>query len=202
MATKSMSVREVFDTHPFSAYQVWICFLCFCVTFLDGFDLTVIGVALPKIAEFLHSKPSALGFAMSAGQVGALIGALCLGTLADRWGRRGMLFVSAFVFGIFTIAISFITSVEQLALFRFIAGLGLGGAVPNALAFGCEYAPSNMRATLTTIMYAGMAIGSTTAGLSAAYLLPNFGWQSVFASRRHRAVRDRHRRRHLSSRVS
>jgi AAHS family 4-hydroxybenzoate transporter-like MFS transporter len=180
MAGKRVSIAEIFDAGPFSPYQIWVCFLCFCVTFLDGFDLTVIGVALPKIADFLHSKPGALGLALSAGQVGPLIGAIGLGMLADRWGRKQMLFISAIIFGVFTMLTAYITSVEQLALFRFLAGIGLGGAVPNALAFGCEYAPTRMRATLTTTMYAGMAVGSVTAGLSAAYLLPHYGWQSLF----------------------
>lgn len=180
MSSKTVSITEIFDVSPFSPYQIWVCFLCFCVTFLDGFDLTVIGVALPKIADFLHSKPGALGLALSAGQVGPLIGAVVLGMLADRFGRKQMLFISSLAFGVFTMLTAYITSVEQLALFRFLAGIGLGGAVPNALAFGCEYAPTRMRATLTTTMYAGMAVGSVTAGLSAAYLLPHYGWQSLF----------------------
>jgi MFS transporter, AAHS family, 4-hydroxybenzoate transporter len=180
MSSKTISITEIFDISPFSSYQIWVCFLCFCVTFLDGFDLTVIGVALPKIADFLHSKPGALGLALSAGQVGPLIGAVGLGMLADRFGRKQMLFISSLTFGLFTMLTAYITSVEQLALFRFLAGIGLGGAVPNALAFGCEYAPTRMRATLTTTMYAGMAVGSVTAGLSAAYLLPHYGWQSLF----------------------
>jgi AAHS family 4-hydroxybenzoate transporter-like MFS transporter len=103
-----------------------------------------------------------------------------LGTLADRWGRKLMLFVSAFIFGVFTCLTAYITTVEQLAVCRLLAGLGLGGAIPNALAFGCEYAPSRLRASLTTTMYAGMPIGSMIAGLSASYLLPNYGWQSLF----------------------
>jgi AAHS family 4-hydroxybenzoate transporter-like MFS transporter len=123
-------------------------------------------VSLPQIAEFLKSTPAALGVAMSAGNVGALIGALVLGMLADRFGRKQMLLVSAFTFGVFTLAIAFIQSVEQLVLLRFIAGLGLGGAVPNALAFGSEYSPSNKRATC--------------AGLFSSYLLPKYGWQSLF----------------------
>ncbi len=69
---------------------------------------------------------------------------------------------------------------EQLILLRFIAGLGLGGAVPNALAFGSEYAPSNKRATLATTMYAGVAIGATCAGLFSSFFLPRYGWQSLF----------------------
>lgn len=154
--------------------------MCFCLTFFDGFDLSLVGVTLPKIAEFLHSKPTALGVVMSAGNAGALIGALVLGLLADRFGRKKMLLVSAFTFGIFTILIYFIQSVEQLATFRFFAGLGLGGAIPNALAFGSEYAPSHKRATLATTMYAGVAIGAVCAGLVASYILPHYGWQSLF----------------------
>ncbi len=177
---RTVSVSEIFDTNPFSSYQVWVCFLSFCIMFLEGFDMMIIGVALPKIADFLHSKPSALGLALSAGQVGPLVGAVGLGMVADRWGRKRTLFLSAIVFGIFTLMTAYITSVQELALLRFLAGIGLGGAIPNALAFGCEYAPGRMRTTLATTMYAGVAVGATTAGLSASYLIPTYGWQSLF----------------------
>jgi AAHS family 4-hydroxybenzoate transporter-like MFS transporter len=99
MAGKAVSVKEVFDTSPFSTYQIGICVLCFLVVFFDGFDLTVIGVALPKIAETLKTSPAALGLAVSAGLVGPLVGALFLGMLADHWGRKQMLFLSSIVFG-------------------------------------------------------------------------------------------------------
>lgn len=180
MENRTVSVRELFDSTQFTPYQMWVSFLCFFVVLLDGFDLTVIGVALPKIAESLHSSPAALGLAVGAGQIGPLVGAIALGTLADRLGRKRMLYISALIFGVFTWLTAYITSVEQLALCRGIAGLGLGGAIPNALAFGCEYAPSRLRASLTTTMYAGMPVGSVIAGISAMYLLPNYGWQSLF----------------------
>jgi AAHS family 4-hydroxybenzoate transporter-like MFS transporter len=180
MSRNPVSVKDILDSGRFTLYQTWICTLCFLLAFFDGFDLSLVGVSLPKISEFLNSTPAALGVAMSAGNVGALIGAFVLGMLADRFGRKQMLLVSAFTFGIFTLAIAFIQSVEQLVLLRFIAGLGLGGAVPNALAFGSEYAPSNKRATLATTMYAGVAIGATCAGLFSSYLLPKYGWQSLF----------------------
>lgn len=178
--SRTISIGEIFDTSQFTSYQFLVCSLCFLVTFLDGFDLTVIGVALPKIADYLHSKPDALGLALAAGQFGPLIGAIVLGMLADRWGRKWMLFISAIIFGVFTLLTAFITSVEQLALYRFLAGLGLGGAVPNALAFGSEYAPSRMRSTVVTAMYAGMPAGATLGALSAVFLLPHYGWQSLF----------------------
>jgi MFS transporter, AAHS family, 4-hydroxybenzoate transporter len=181
MSSREVTIQKAFDSIPrTSPYQIWICFLCFLITFLDGFDLTIIGVAVPKIAEFLHAKPDALGLAMSAGQFGPLIGAIILGMAADRFGRKWMLFGSALVFGLFTLVTVWITNVEQLAILRFIAGIGLGGAVPNALAFGSEYAPSRSRKTFIATIYAGMAVGSTAGGLVAAYFLPRFGWQSLF----------------------
>jgi AAHS family 4-hydroxybenzoate transporter-like MFS transporter len=150
------------------------------VTFLDGFDLTVIGVAIPKIADFLHAKPSALGLAMSTSGIGAIVGSIVLGMLADRFGRKWMLCVSALVFGLFTLLTVSITSVGQLALFRFIAGLGIGGAVPNALAFGSEYASSRLRKTFAATMWAGIPTGATLSGFVGAWFIPKFGWPSLF----------------------
>jgi AAHS family 4-hydroxybenzoate transporter-like MFS transporter len=177
---KRVSVREIFDTNPFSPYQVWVGFLCFCITFFEGFDLMITGVTLPSIAAFLHSKPTALGLAVSAGLVGPLVGAIFLGPLADRWGRKKTLVISAIGFGVFTAMTASIANLQELALFRFLAGVGLGGAIPNSLAFGSEFAPTRMRATLATTMYSGVAVGSVIAGIAAAYLLPAYGWQSLY----------------------
>ncbi|HME44970.1 MAG TPA: MFS transporter [Syntrophorhabdales bacterium] len=180
MAERTVSVSEVFDSSRFTAYQYMVCGICFLVVLLDGFDLTVAGVALPKIADFLHSKPGALGLALSAGQFGPVIGAFLLGTLADRWGRKWMLLVSALIFGVFTAMTVTITSVGHLALYRFLAGIGLGGAVPSALALGSEYAPSRSRASLVTTIYAGIPAGALVGGLLASWLIPHLGWQSLF----------------------
>jgi len=180
MASRKVSVTEIFDTTPFTPYQIWICLLCFCLIIIDGFDLTVIGVAVPKIAEFLHAEPSALGLAISAGLVGPLVGSVAFGMLADLWGRKLMLLISALIFGLFTLLTAYITTVEELALYRFFGGIGLGGAIPNALTFACEYAPSRLRATLTAMMYAGIPVGAVAVALLASHLLPHYGWQSLF----------------------
>ncbi|WP_321532185.1 MFS transporter [uncultured Desulfuromonas sp.] len=177
---KVINVNEAFDDLPFSFYQVWVCLLCFSVVFFDGFDLTVIGVTIPKIAAHLGATPAEMGLAISAGQLGPMIGAVLIGMLADRFGRKKTMFVCALVFGFFTFMISHISSVEELALYRFLAGLGMGGAIPNALAFGSEFAPSRARASLSLYMWAGMPTGAMIAAFSAAYLLPHYGWQSVY----------------------
>lgn len=177
---RTIHVSSVFEKSGFTFYQYLVCFICFLVTFLDGFDLTVIGVALPKLAEHLASEPKELGLALSAGQFGPLVGAIVLGMLADRWGRKWMLFISTVSFGLFTFLTVYVTTPEELAACRFLAGIGLGGAVPNALTLGSEYAPKRFRAMIVASMYAGMPAGAMMGGLLAAYLIPHFGWQSLF----------------------
>ena len=103
-----------------------------------------------------------------------------MGMLADRVGRKRMLIFCALLFGVFTVLQASITSVGELALFRFIGGLGMGGAVPSAISFGAEYSPSRSRATLSTALYAGVPTGATISGLSAVWLLPHMGWQYLF----------------------
>jgi AAHS family 4-hydroxybenzoate transporter-like MFS transporter len=95
-------------------------------------------------------------------------------------GRKWLLVASGLVFGFFTLLTVWITSVEQLALLRFIGGLGLGGALTNAMAFGSEFAPTRLRKTFAATMMAGTPIGALVVGLLAAWFLPRFGWPSLF----------------------
>ncbi|MFN2354486.1 MAG: MFS transporter [Desulfopila sp.] len=180
MTSKTIRIGEMFDDISITPYQYRVGILCILITFLDGFDLTIIGVALPNIAEYLDTSPGALGYALGMGQLGPLFGAIILGMLADRFGRKWMLFFSALVFGFFTLLTPFVTTVEQLGLYRFLAGIGLGGAIPNALAIASEYAPKRSRSFIVATMYAGMPAGAMTGGLLAAYLIPQLGWQSLF----------------------
>lgn len=180
MESRAINVSEIFEAGRFTPYQFLVCFLCFLVTFLDGFDLTLVGVALPKIADTLRADPKALGVALGISQFGPVVGAIVFGMLADRWGRKGTLIFATLLFGVFTFVTAFLTSVAQLTLYRFIAGVGLGGAVPSVLSLGAEYSPSRIRATVLTTMYAGVPGGSMVGGLCAAYLIPHYGWESLF----------------------
>ena len=91
-----------------------------------------------------------------------------------------MLSVSAVVFGLATLLTAFVTNMGQLAVLRLFTGLGAGGAIPIALAFGSEYAPSRLRKTFVASMYMGMPVGGMVGGLVAAYFIPHLGWQSLF----------------------
>jgi AAHS family 4-hydroxybenzoate transporter-like MFS transporter len=148
--------------------------------FFDGFDVVFIGVAVPKMADYLHVKPGDLGVAMSAALFGMLIGSASLGMLADRVGRKVTIVLSCLAFSVLTLLCAFVTSVNQLTLLRFISGLGMGGAIPTIVAFGCEYAPVRSRATVATTLYVGAGVGAAVSGFCAMYLLPRYGWQSLF----------------------
>lgn len=175
-----VNISELIDQLPVSSYQMGIFILCLLVTLLDGFDSQMIGVAGPSIAQTLKLSPKALGVVFSASYFGAMFGALTFGTLADRWGRKRMLIISALLFGGCTLGITQIHTVGQLAVLRLIGGLGLGGAVPNAVAFGTEFSPSRLRASLATLMWVGVPGGSALVGITAAYVLPRYNWQALF----------------------
>jgi AAHS family 4-hydroxybenzoate transporter-like MFS transporter len=116
----------------------------------------------------------------SAGLFGLMIGALTLGPLADRVGRKKIIIFSTLAFGLGTLATAFIQDVNTLLAIRFLTGLGLGGAMPNTIAMTSEFSPHRRRATMVMIMFCGFSAGAALGGLLAAALIPQFGWRSVF----------------------
>src|SRR3982075_4325132 len=109
-----------------------------------------------------------------------MIGALIFGPLADRIGRKKIIILSTLAFGIGTLATAFIQDVNTLLVIRFLTGLGLGGAMPTAVAMTSEFSPHRRRATMVMIMFCGFSVGAALGGLLAAAMIPQFGWRSVF----------------------
>jgi AAHS family 4-hydroxybenzoate transporter-like MFS transporter len=109
-----------------------------------------------------------------------MIGALVLGPLADRIGRKPVLVSSTLVFGVGSLLTATAALPSSLILFRLLTGFGLGGAMPNTIALTSEQTPKRFRATAITTMFCGFSIGAATGGFVAASLITRFGWQSVF----------------------
>lgn len=180
MSATQIDVKALIDERPVGGYRLWILLLCFLSCTVDGYDVQVIGVALPGIREGLHLQPVALGIILTAGQIGVMLGALLLGQLSDRIGRKSVLIGSACTFGIFSLATAWANTVTEITVLRVLAGLGLGGIVPAAMAYSAEYAPQRLKATITTLMWMALPVGGSIVGFSAVWLVPNFGWQSLF----------------------
>jgi AAHS family 4-hydroxybenzoate transporter-like MFS transporter len=182
MATESRSitVNELIDDRPLTGYQMTTILLCGVVLLLDGFDTQAMGFLVPPISEELGIPLSAFGPVFSAGLFGLMIGAMAAGPIADRWGRKWAIIVSALVFGLFSLLTALTNTLNMLVLFRFLTGLGLGGAMPNVVALSSEYAPRRLQPMLVPALFAGMGGGAVLASIVGGALIPLWGWRSVF----------------------
>jgi AAHS family 4-hydroxybenzoate transporter-like MFS transporter len=177
-----VDVAQFIDQQPVGGFQIKLLLTCAAVLFLDGFDTQAIGYVAPALAREWGLTKGALGPVFSAGLFGLMIGALIFGPLADRIGRKKIIIFSTLAFGIGTFATAFINDVNTLLAIRFLTGLGLGGAMPNAVALTSEFSPHRRRATMVMIMFCGFSVGAALGGLLAAALIPHFGWRSVFVA--------------------
>jgi MFS transporter, AAHS family, 4-hydroxybenzoate transporter len=175
-----IDTRALIDESPFGAYQVFVFVLCFLAATIDGYDVQVIGVAAAGIRETLHLQPTTLGLVITAGQVGVMLGAIVLGPLADRIGRKRLMIAAATIFGFFSLLTAVASTVPELVALRVLAGLGMGGIVPAAIAYGAEYAPRRLKATVAAWVWMAVPVGGMIAGFSAVWLLPVWGWQALF----------------------
>ncbi|MFM0716331.1 aromatic acid/H+ symport family MFS transporter [Paraburkholderia strydomiana] len=179
---RNVDVQAFIDEQRFSPYQWTILLLCFLVVAADGFDTAAVGFIAPSLVQQWGIARSSLGPVMSAALVGLGIGALAAGPFADRLGRKTVLVLSVFFFGVWSLAAARANSIEALTLLRFLTGLGLGAAMPNAVTLMSEYAPARLRAVAVNGMFCGFSCGLAIGGVASAWLIPHFGWPSVLVA--------------------
>jgi MFS transporter, AAHS family, 4-hydroxybenzoate transporter len=176
----AVDISQIIDEQPFSRYQLLIAVMCGALVFMDGFDAQAMGFVAPALTAQMKITRAALGPVISIGLFGMMIGALVGGPLADRFGRKPVLVACSMTFGLFSLLTATATSIQELAAFRLLTGLGLGGAMPNSIALTSEYMPKRFRATAVTVTFSGFSIGAAVGGFVAAALIREYGWQSVF----------------------
>ncbi len=150
------------------------------VLFEDGFDAQTIGFLATPIAESRNIPVTSFGPIFSASLIGLMIAAMLAGPIADRWGRKWPIIFSTFTLAVFSMLTAFSTTFNQLLIFRFLTGLGLGGALPNVVALSSEYAPKRLMAVIVSVLFCGLPLGGFVCGMLSSALLPVWGWQSVF----------------------
>ncbi|HXJ02918.1 MAG TPA: MFS transporter, partial [Micropepsaceae bacterium] len=180
MAEDIVNVTEIIDRPILGAFQKRIALLCAAIVFVEGFNTQASGYVAPALARNLHLNPAALGGFFAAGLFGLLLGALFVAPFADKIGRRPLLLGCVPFLAVCAILTAFSTSLEVLDAARFLTGLGIGGAMPNAIALTSEYSPHHRRSLMVALMFTGFVLGAVAVGLVSTFLVPVLGWQSIF----------------------
>jgi AAHS family 4-hydroxybenzoate transporter-like MFS transporter len=178
----TLDVPAFINSQPFSGYQWLILVLCFLIVAVDGFDTAAIGYIAPSLVQEWGVARSALGPVLSAALFGLAAGAITAGPLADKFGRKKVLVTSVFFFGAASLLTATAQSIESLTALRFLTGLGLGAAMPNAVTLMSEFAPESRRAVIVNTMFCGFPLGASAGGFLASWLIPHSGWHAVLVA--------------------
>lgn len=175
-----IDVGELIDRQPIGRFQVKLFALCAMSLIMDGFDVQAMGYVAPEVIAELGMSGSELGAILAATNVGLLLGALLFTMLTDRIGRRPVLIFGTLFYAVMAILTARAESANELLVLRFVAGLGMGSIIPNATALIGEYSPKRRRVTLIMTITVGFTAGAALGGFVAAWLMPLYGWRSVF----------------------
>jgi len=173
-------IRTVIDQAKLSPVQVTVFLICLLMNMLDGMDVLVIAYAAPPLADAWSIAPGTLGTVFSSGLLGMTLGAMFLAPLADRIGRRRMIMIAVLVMGTGTLITAASKSVGQLIFLRFASGLGIGAMLATCATMTAEYIPARYRNFAVSAVFSGYPLGAVFAGLVAASIIPQYGWQSIF----------------------
>lgn len=178
--SEPVSISSVLDSGGWGVYQKLLTLLAAFAIIFDGFDLQILGLAMPSIMREWHLARAAFAPVAALGLAGMLVGSPLAGYCGDRIGRRITIIGCVLLFGAGTVATAFCHTLTELAALRTIAGLGVGGALPNASALTAEFAPLRRRAMAVMLTLLCVPIGGMVAGLAAAYILPSMGWRALY----------------------
>ena len=182
---QNINANEVIDHAQLKPIHWRVILLSALIIIFDGYDLVIYGVALPKLMAEWQIDTITAGFLGSIALFGMMFGAIIFGSLSDKlesygFSRKKLIILCICLFSSFTLLCGYASNPQSFGIFRFIAGLGLGGVMPNVIALMTEYAPKRLRATLVSLMFSGYAIGGMCSALLGIWLVPQFGWKIMF----------------------
>jgi AAHS family 4-hydroxybenzoate transporter-like MFS transporter len=175
-----IQVSRLLDERGLSSFQIRLLVWSFFIVLIDGYDIGAIAFAAPHLIGSWHVAPKDLGPVFSASLIGILIGSAAFGWVGDRAGRKMALASANLLFGLFTLVAAYSTNLDQMFWLRLLAGIGIGGVIPNVVAINAESAPRHLRATLAIIAVGCVPIGGAIPGIVSAVLVPQYGWPILF----------------------
>jgi MFS transporter, AAHS family, 4-hydroxybenzoate transporter len=179
-AATTLNLTEMLENSQIGPLQIRVFTLCMLCLIMDGFDVQAMGYTAPAVLKEFGITGVQLGWLFVAANFGVLLGSLVFSMVADKIGRRPVLVSATFFFSVMTIATAYATTFPMLLWLRFISGIGLGCIIPNATALVGEFSPKRSRVTLMMCITVGFTAGGALGGFVAAWLIPAFGWRSVF----------------------
>lgn len=176
-----VDVGELLQERRLGSMHVLVFGLCMAILFVDGLDYSTVNVAAPALLRAFNAERSQMGIVFSMGFAGILIGSVIFGVIGDKYGRKTGAVLGVLAYSIPALLTVFATSFNELILYRCLAGLGMGGVIPNIVALLSETAPKKYRVTFVMAAFIGYSAGNAAIAQVAAWLMPEFGWQIVFA---------------------
>jgi AAHS family 4-hydroxybenzoate transporter-like MFS transporter len=180
MSEHRIDVGKVLDDAPLTAYHWRIVLFGALMMMLDGYDLSVMGIALPAVSEAWKVDPSLFKWSLSASLIGVGVGSVISGFMGDNLGRKRTLVLMYVMGSLACLGTVTATDVPQLVVWRFLVGVGMGGAIPNVISLISELMPAQRRPLMIVLVYSGAALGGALGSLLASVIIPAFGWTSVF----------------------
>ncbi|WP_380872471.1 MFS transporter [Sphingomonas sp. DBB INV C78] len=176
----AVPVQDVVDGLAVRGFHWRLLALVMAIILLDGFDIQLAAFAGPAILADWKVGPDALAPVMAASLMGMAIGTSVGGRIGDRLGRRLALIGAVLWFGVLAMFTALSWDVTSLTILRFITGIGLGAAVPNATALVAEWMPVRTRNYAVTLISVGVPCGGIIGAGIASWLIPAHGWPSAF----------------------
>jgi AAHS family 4-hydroxybenzoate transporter-like MFS transporter len=175
------SAESRLETQRLGPLQFRVALICTLAQMFDGYDITSIGSAVPSLAAAWHIPGAAFANTFVMSSVGIMLGALVSGPAGDRLGRKPVLIASLVFLAVSSLACVYATSINELIVWRFVTGIGIGGIMPATVALSSDYVPERLRAPIIMVVFTGNPLGGFLGGQLIALLLPHFGWPVIFA---------------------
>ena len=175
-----IDIGPLLETTESSPYLKWLVALTALAVVFDGADIQLLAVAIPSLMKDWQLQRADFAPIVTAGLIGMMAGGALAGMIGDRLGRKSALLLSVIVFAVSTLGMATAQGLASLGAFRFVAGIGLGGAIPNAAAMVTEFVPRRQRTAAVVLTIVCVPIGGMAAGFLAGKILPVFGWRWLF----------------------